>query len=223
MKVCTDSCLFGAWLNRWISDHNPPPEYALDIGTGTGLLSMMMAQRNAQLKIDAIEIEENAFRQASDNIDVSIFKHQIQTHHSSLHCFQNVRKYDLIFSNPPFFENDLKSIDLQKNLAKHEDTLTLAELIKFIQLNLSITGSAAILIPFHRTHYLIDTIKRTGFFIEEIVHVKQTTKHDFFRSMLFFSRNVDAKANSKEMTIKDEENKYTEAFIELLQPFYLNI
>ena len=87
MKVCTDSCLFGAWLSRWISEKNGSPKNALDIGAGTGLLSLMLAQGNEELNIDAIEIEENAFLQAQENVSKSAFQQQIYLHHNSIQNF----------------------------------------------------------------------------------------------------------------------------------------
>jgi tRNA1Val (adenine37-N6)-methyltransferase len=223
MKVCTDSCLFGAWLSRWISEKKDTPKNTLDIGTGTGLLSLMLAQCNKDQIIDAIEIEEDAFLQASENVSNSTFSQQIFLHYTSLQNYSTVKKYDLIFSNPPFFENDLKSAESSKNLAKHSVSLPSSELIDFISRNLSETGKAALLIPYQRTDYFIDIINKAGLFTEHIVHVNQTTKHLFFRTFLLFSRNETTDVTNSTITIKDDENAYTKAFTELLAPFYLNL
>lgn len=223
MKVCTDSCLFGAWLSRWISEKKDKPQNALDIGAGTGLLSLMLAQGNENLIIDGIEIEENAFLQAQENVSKSAFQQQIYLHHTSIQNFLSEKKYDLIFSNPPFFEHDLKSEANSKNLAKHSESLTSYELIDCISRNLSETGKAALLIPYQRTDYFIDIINKAGLFTEHIVHANQTPKHLFFRTFLMFSRSKTIDVAKSTITIKDDENAYTKAFTKLLAPFYLNL
>jgi tRNA1Val (adenine37-N6)-methyltransferase len=223
MKVCTDSCLFGAWLNRWISEKKEKPKNALDIGTGTGLLSLMLSQGSEDPIIDAIEIEGDAFQQARENISKSTFKERIFLHHTSLQNFLSEKKYDLIFSNPPFFENDLKSAATSKNLAKHSVSLTSFELIDFISHNLSQIGKAALLIPYQRTDYFVDLINNAGLFTEHIVHVNQTPKHLFFRTFLLFSKIETKEVTKSEITIKGDENEYTKEFSELLAPFYLNL
>lgn len=223
MKVCTDSCLFGAWLNRWVYEHKLNPKHALDIGAGTGLLSLMMAQGNESMSIDAVEIEADAYVQASENVASSPFKNQIFVNHSSLQLFNPELKYDLIFSNPPFFENDLKSDLDSKNLAKHSVSLNASTLIDFISNNLSDNGKAALLIPYHRCDYFTQLISENGLYTEEIVHVNQSSKHSFFRSILLFSKEKRDKIIQSYLTIKSEKDQYSNEFIELLTPFYLNL
>ena len=107
MKVTTDSCVFGAWAAKQIKQLEEKPGKVLDIGCGTGLLSLMIAQIN-KTTIDAVEIEENAFQQANENISNSPWHDLIQTHHADILNFQPEVKYDCIITNPPFYENELK-------------------------------------------------------------------------------------------------------------------
>ena len=127
MKVCTDSCLFGAWVASLIEKKEINPETILDIGTGTGLLSLMLAQKT-NAGIDAVEIDSNAFEQAKENILFSPWKDQIKIFNADIKQWNAPTKYDLIISNPPFYENDLLPEDDGKNISKHSAALNLEEL-----------------------------------------------------------------------------------------------
>jgi tRNA1Val (adenine37-N6)-methyltransferase len=220
MKVCTDACLFGAWMNEVITQHGLAFSSALDIGTGTGLLSLMLAQEN-DVEIDALEINENAANQAIQNVASSPWKNKVIIHNQSLQEFTPQKKYDFIFSNPPFFENDLTSNDKDKNTAKHDSTLTLDVLIDFIKNNLAESGYAAVLLPFHRTVYIETVLEKHGLFIIEKMQVRQSVSHGFFRTMIFFTNTKGDSSEVKEMSIHDEKRNYTEAFGKLLSRYYL--
>lgn len=220
MKVCTDACLFGAWMVEMIRDNNLNFSNALDIGTGTGLLSLMLVQEN-DIDIDALEINENAARQAIQNIESSPWKNKVQVHNQSLQEFTPHKKYDFIFSNPPFFENDLTSSDKNKNAAKHDSTLTLEVLIDFIKNNLAETGYAAVLLPYHRTAYIESLLQKQSLFTIEKMQVRQSVSHGFFRTMILFSNKEGESSSVKEMSIHDENRKYTDGFVAKLKGYYL--
>jgi tRNA1Val (adenine37-N6)-methyltransferase len=221
MKVCTDSCLFGAWTNEWIKLTKPNIIKALDIGTGTGLLSLMLAQNHA-FEIDAVEIDTSAFNQAKQNIESTNWKNQIKIHHTSLQDFIPSKKYDFIFSNPPFYENDLKSNDSSKNLAKHDSGLSLENLISFIDKNLSDNGFAALLLPFHRKKYIEELLKDFSFSIVTQTLVKQSLSHDHFRTMILFSKQTVVQQEN-EINIYEERNIYSNEFLHLLKAYYLHL
>lgn len=214
MKVCTDACLFGSQLPV---DANI--EYVLDIGTGTGLLSLMYAQLHQTAKIDAVEIDAAAAQQAIDNFTASPWAERIRLHHTAVQDFHNEQTYDLIISNPPFFENDLQSDDAQRNLALHSTALSLEELFSISKQHLKASGQICVLLPYHRTQTAMVIAALHGLHCIRQTSVHQTTQHAAFRSMLHFSTQESAK---KEMTIfiKDGQH-YTSAFIDLLKPFYL--
>jgi tRNA1Val (adenine37-N6)-methyltransferase len=221
MKVCTDSCLFGAWINEWINKSKPNISKALDIGTGTGLLSLMMAQNHA-FDIDAVEIDEAAFNQASQNVANTIWKNQINILHSSLQDFLPTKKYDFIFSNPPFYENDLKSNDSSKNLAKHDSGLSLETLISFIDKNLSDTGFAALLLPFHRKKYIEELLNDFSFSTVAQTLVKLSASNNHFRTMFLFSKQPALQLEN-EINIYEERNIYSDKFLRLLKAYYLHL
>jgi tRNA1Val (adenine37-N6)-methyltransferase len=211
MKVCTDASLFGAWIASEI--RNEKIERLLDIGTGTGLLSLMLAQISDAV-IDAVEIDDNAFSQAVDNFAASPWHDRLNVHHCAIQEFKPGYRYQLIVSNPPFYEQSLRSPDSRKNVAMHSTHLEADELIAKIQGLLLPSARAALLIPYHRVDLIEKIIERNGLFIEKKVAVKQTEKHSPFRCM-YMLRNVFTGFQERKITVKDEE------FNKLLKNYYL--
>ena len=219
MKVCTDSCLFGAWVADKIEKENIKPKNILDIGTGTGLLSLMLAQKtNAQ--IDAVEIDENSFEQSTENAKASPWNNQIKIFHADIKKWNAPLKYDLIISNPPFYENDLLPEDGRKNVSKHNAALSLEELIVIAKNLLTEDGCFAVLLPWHRTKSFENAASAESLFIKEKIEIRQTAKHNYFRTMLILQKQKTAMQKS-ELAIKDNSNEYTKEFIELLKDYYL--
>lgn len=218
MKVCTDACLFGAF----VANCQLPIAHCLDVGTGTGLLSLMYAQKNPYALIDAVEINAAATLQAKENFEASPWKGRLHIINADIKDLENDKKYDLIISNPPFFEDDLRSNDKAKNAAKHDTTLSLEELLKVIEAKLSIDGSFAVLLPYHRVGYFETEAAKLNFHLSHKILVKQTPTHDPFRGILFFSREK-REMHSREMAIKNGEGVYSDEFIVLLKDYYLNL
>ena len=220
MKVCTDACLFGAWVAHQTAIKSGRALDILDIGTGTGLLSLMLAQKTAG-QIDAIEINEPAALQAGENIRQSAWADKVKVIHASLQDFIPSKKYDLIISNPPFYQDDLRSADEDKNAAKHDSTLKLDQLLPFMKANLSGAGVAAVLLPYHRLMYAEKEAKKAGLYIEEKLLVKQTPAHEYFRAGLLLSNDENANPAIQSITIHTAERAYTPAFELLLKDYYL--
>ena len=220
MKVCTDACLFGAWSADRIKSEKVESKNALDIGTGTGLLSLMLVQKINHEIIDAIEIDETSAEQAKENFEASPWKERLNIHNTSIQQLPVfIKKYDTIISNPPFYENDLQSGDAKRNLALHSAELKLEELIDIADALLNDDGSFFILLPYHRTEDLQQLIKGR-FFVKEKTFIKQTAKHNYFRSMLWLTKH-SANEHQSEIIIMNEDGKYTNAFIILLKDYYL--
>ena len=215
MKVCTDSCLFGAWIEV---DKNT--ETILDIGCGTGLLSLMLAQKS-KAKIDAVEIDEAAFLQAKQNIKNSIFSHNITVSNEDILQFSAHEKYDFIVCNPPFYENEKVSITHGEKLAKHSLKLTLENLIQKIKLLLHTTGKFAILLPYFRAIEFENKCIANQFYIEKKLLIKQTPTHTYFRVCYVVCLQKPKAIQLDTLTIKDINNEYTTSFISLLKPYYL--
>jgi tRNA1Val (adenine37-N6)-methyltransferase len=219
MKICTDACLFGSLLPA--SSKGRGVEHVLDIGTGTGLLSLMYAQKNGNAIIDAVEIDEAAAEQAKENFEASWWKERLHVHYGSIQQFAETinRKYDCIISNPPFYESDLKSEDAKRNLALHSAELKLEELIFIADNLLEDAGSFYVLLPYYRTE-VFEKLIEGKFFIKEKVMVKQTPGHDYFRSMFWLNKQTTA-TNESEIIIMNDDGKYTTAFVDLLKDYYL--
>ena len=221
MKVCTDACIFGAYVAANLPIKQLHANSILDIGAGTGLLSLMMAQ-NTTSHIDAIEIDEAAFVQAKQNIAQSPWKERIAILNEDALTFRSGKKYDCIVSNPPFFEGDLKSGNQKKDAAKHDSTLTLEQLLQVINQHLSPAGTFAVLLPFHRLNYFIEIAQQTGYFLNQSLHVKHTKAHPFFRGVLLFSK-AQGPIKKQELAIKNKTGNYTAEFFELMRPYYLHL
>ncbi len=223
MKVTTDSCLFGAWVAEKARSRETAARRLLDIGTGTGLLSLMLAQKNPALTIDAVELDEEATLQARENIGSSPWKNNISLHHADARTFLYPHNYDIIISNPPFYENELKGDSKKKNIAHHNEGLFLHELLAVIKGNLETDGSFFLLLPYKRKPEIKDLMLEHEFDISEIVFVRQSVKHDFFRIMLSGKLHTDESIETifDEISIWNEKQQYTAEFVSLLKDYYL--
>ncbi|MEO6731713.1 MAG: methyltransferase [Ferruginibacter sp.] len=221
MKVCTDACIFGAFVAHHINRLEKPPNNILDIGTGTGLLSLMLAQKT-NATIDAIEIDQAAFQQATDNFERSIWKNRLNIFNTDATQFHSAKKYDCIISNPPFFEGDLKSGDKKKDAAKHDTTFTLQQLLHIADAHLDTDGFFAVLLPFHRVDFFIEIATAANYYLNEQLLVQHTSDHPFFRGILIFSHTKTIGPCSK-LAIKNADGNYTAQFIDLLKDYYLHL
>jgi tRNA1Val (adenine37-N6)-methyltransferase len=219
MKVTTDACLFGAWAAKEIHELTDLEIQLLDIGTGTGLLSLMVAQKN-NIHIHAIEINKEAADQAKENITASPWKNRIEVIQEDVLQWSTGKKYDCIISNPPFYETELKSPKHTKNIAHHDGGLKLAELFNFIKNHLANDGFFYLLLPFKRKEELNDLLKLYHFYLHKQIEVKQTLNHQPFRIMIKAgNKRQDLIAN--DIAVRNSSNEYTSEFIRLLKDYYL--
>jgi tRNA1Val (adenine37-N6)-methyltransferase len=224
MKVTTDGCLFGAWVTGRVRSSESGVGSVLDIGTGTGLLSLMIAQK-CNADITAIEVDEDAFDQASENFSASKWKDRLKIIHSDTREYEFDRQYDFIVSNPPFYENELKGGSIKKNIAHHNEGLLLPELLAIIKRYLKPGGTFFLLLPFKRNEEIRKLFTENDLTIGQLVFVKQSTKHNFFRIILEGKIKTESTTEIKidEISIKDEQDQYTPAFINLLKEYYLHL
>jgi tRNA1Val (adenine37-N6)-methyltransferase len=216
MKVCTDACILGAWFAGKTASWS----LVLDIGSGTGLLMLMLAQKHKG-EIQGIELDLAAYKQLKENITQSKWKEALKVFPGDARSYSFAHKFDFIITNPPFFEGDLTSTSDAANLAKHSKELTLAELLTVIDTNLESAGSFGILLPYHRMDYFIELAGTRQFYLQEKLLARQTPRHDFFRAILHFSRKKGNFVPGSELCIKDEKSVYTEEFVELMKDYYL--
>jgi tRNA1Val (adenine37-N6)-methyltransferase len=220
MKVCTDACLQGAFTARYMLDHAIPVHRVLDIGAGTGLLSLMLAQQLREAEITGIELDEAAAGQASGNISAAPWGNRMKIIKGDAKELTLPHHYDLIITNPPFYEGDLKSPDQLRNQAMHTTTLNYQELLSVINIHLTPSGVFSVLLPFRPFADFQAQAAQMGFFAMKVMHVQQTVKHDRFRTIAIFSRQQQG-YEEETISIKGEGNEYTSHFTALLQPYYL--
>ena len=236
MKVCTDACLFGAWVAK-----QPSLETAhsiLDIGTGTGLLSLILAQVTDKnnTKISAVEIESQAAAEASSNFSISkwsdrlnLVNESIQDYTANLMAAADEKKlFDIIITNPPFYEGDLKSPDKNKNKAAHSTELSWTSLVENSSSLLKEEGHFFVLVPTLRAYTMQKLAEANHLYLAEEVLVYNDAKHLPFRSFLHFQKNSNTpdKGNSvlrNKIVIKNADNTYSTAFTELLKDYYLHL
>lgn len=215
MKVCTDACVFGA------SIFLPENGNILDIGTGTGVLSLMLAQRT-NAHIDAVEIEKNAFEQASDNIKNSIFKSQIDIFHIDLRNFLPEKKYNLIVTNPPFFSHNSISPKKERNLAMHTDSLSFDDILIFSKKYLEIEGNLWVLLPEYEGEIFKKQATLQNLFLSKQINIYQNKEKPIFRTLLNFQKNdILSDIKYENFYIYKEKIEYSEEFIALLKEYYI--
>ncbi|MCU0339983.1 MAG: methyltransferase [Spirosomaceae bacterium] len=215
LKVCTEACILGSYVPVSTA------QKVLDVGTGTGLLALMMAQRNPHLSIDAIEIDEASARQAVQNISQSPFSEQIRVEKSAIQTWQAASfGYDLIVSNPPFFANHLRASDAARNRALHTETLSLEDLATAINKFLAANGHFVVLLPPYQTQQLTDILADLSLYPAVQLQVFQQPQKPMFRQITTFIRNKVA-CTTQTLYIHEANGGYSEAFRELLKDYYL--
>ena len=219
MKVGTDGVLLGSWAKISVK-----AERILDIGTGTGLISLMMAQRSSAKVIDAVELNTAAYQQAVENFKASNWSERLFCYHSSFQQFSNEIKgnYDLIISNPPFYISTQKTVLEDRAMARHSNHLPFSELLLGVAKLLNKKGSCAFIIPFSEQGNFIVLAEKKGLFPFQITHVKGNNESPIKRSLLQFSFGKN-EILKKELAIEHSRHTYTKHYIELVKDFYLKM
>ena len=219
MKIGTDSVLLGAWTS--IKNN---PFSVLDIGSGTGILSLMLAQRSHAELIDAIEIDAEAYEQCVENFERSLWNDRLFCYHASLEEFVDEidDKYDLIISNPPFYSEDYKTENLQRDLARFTEALPFNHLLESVSKLLSEQGLFSVVIPFKEETHFIDLASKFKLFPNRILNVKGHSSSEFKRSLIEFSFNKKS-VEIENLVIETARHKYTDDYINLTKDFYLKM
>lgn len=219
MKIGTDGVLLGAW----VSVKNKPFSI-LDIGAGTGIIALQLAQRSKAEMVDAIEIDENAYEQCVDNFENSPWGDRLFCYHASLEEFveEIEGKYDIVISNPPFYSEDYKTTDESRDMARFNDALPFDELIESASQLLSDEGIFAVIIPRKEEENFIKMASEVNLFPNRICRVRGNETSEEKRSMLEFSfEKISPKIEN--LTIETSRHDYTEEYKKLVQDFYLKM
>ena len=219
MKIGTDGVLLGAWtplLNN--------PYTILDIGTGTGVIALMLAQRSHAEQIDAIEIDDAAYEQATENFENSPWNDRLYCYHAGLDEFVDEveEEFDLIVSNPPFYTEDYKSGEESRDTARFSDALPFEELVEAADFFLSDNGIFAVIIPFKEEENFKKLCLERNLHPLKITRVKGTPTSEIKRSLLAFTR-IQQVPLEEELIIETARHQYTPEYISLTKEFYVKM
>lgn len=222
MKIGTDGVLLGAWTPLTNTENT-----ILDVGAGTGIISLMLAQRSDAEVLDALELDEDAFEECVTNFEASPWGDRLFCYHASFQEFaEEVEdKYDLIVSNPPFFnQKDENRENTQRNKARFTDSLYFEELIEGASSLLSEQGRLAVIIPFEEETMFVDLALRNGLYLLRHCRVKGMPEKTFKRSLLLFSKTLTEEVvQAEELCIETSRHTYTEEYISLTKDFYVGM
>ncbi len=218
MKVSTDAVLLGAWVipNGSLN--------ILDIGTGTGVIALMLAQKS-KAQIHAIDIDKTAFEQAKLNFEESIFKDHLSAEHNSLQTFAKSRskKFDLVVTNPPYFVDSLKNSDSNRSNARHADILPYLELIEGVKAVMNERGKFCLILPKNEAIQFRELAESKGLHLSKLLRVKTTLdKGEEKRHLMQFEFRPTEFSESTLVIEKDERHSYTEEYKNLTQDYYLH-
>ena len=219
MKIGTDAVLLGAWTS--FGNH---PFSVLDIGAGTGILALMMAQKTHAEIIDAIEIDDEAFEQCVENFEASPWGDRLFCYHASLEEFVDEieDRYDLIICNPPFYIEDYKSDNEQRDLARFNDAMPFEHIAESVSKLLSDEGVFSVIIPFKEASNFINIASNFKLFPNNILQVKGNPTSEIKRSLIQFSFNK-TEVKTDTLIIENQRHSYTQDYINLTKDFYLKM
>ncbi len=215
MKISTDAVLLGAWVKAGHA------KKILDIGTGTGVIALMLAQKSVAL-IDAIEIDSESCTQARHNFGNSPWKGRLRVIHGYLQEYKKNSpiKYDLIVSNPPYFDDAYLASVETRNIAKHNETLSFDDIISGVNALLSEGGRFCVILPSMESGVFRSKAIQEGLYCSRIARVKTKTEKQEKRILMEFCNALSA-CVQEEFSIHDESLQYTKEFIELTKDYYL--
>lgn len=226
MKIGTDGVLLGAWTTVNLSSYS-----ILDIGTGTGIISLMLAQRSNAENIEAIELDGDAFEQCTENFENSPWGDRLFCFHAGFDEFvdeyteeepDEAELYDIIVSNPPFYIEDVTSRDTARDTARQNTSLPFDELVEGVSKLLKSDGSFSTIIPFKEEKKILALAKKFSLFPSKITRVKGNSNSEIKRSLLEFTFSK-TETFINELVIEKERHQYTNAYKELTKEFYLKM
>ena len=219
MKVGTDGVLLGAWVELPKNLNS-----ILDIGSGTGLIALMLTQRSFAETIDAIELNDDAYEQTVENFENSNWADRLFCYHASLQEFADEidDEYDLIIANPPFYTSTYKKLLNNRAMARHTESLTFEELLQGTSELLSDTGTCAFIIPFEEEVNFIKIAAQNKLFPNRITRVKGNKSVAYKRSLVQLSK-AKLPIEITELIIENGRHNYTPEYINLVKEFYLKM
>lgn len=217
MKVGTDAVVLGAWIEA------RNYQFALDVGTGSGVIALMLAQRFPDLRLTGVDIHEQSVKEAKDNFENSLWNKRLEVWETAVQNIQAGQTFDLIASNPPYFNSGSTSPQLARANARHVNTLSHQELIHDSYELLSSSGSLAVIIPRDSANDFEKVAIHTGFYSWRKTHFKPRANKKPERVLLQMSKNEPTSFEETELLHYDNQGNWTEAYKNLTQEFYLRL
>lgn len=214
LKVGTDACILGAWA------HHPAPMHILDIGTGTGLLALMLAQRY-DAPVEALEPEPEAAARAQQNFDRSPWPSSINMHELTVQAFSPAHLFELIVCNPPFYPNHLKTSNKQRNLALHQEGLDFETLAKHCKQLMASNGLCYILLPPRQAVEFEMAARETALYPQQKLVVQERKETAVHRTVVAYGHAPLASVKEESLIIRAENGEYSQAYKALLRDYYL--
>jgi len=219
MKVGTDAVLLGTLAEL------PTSGNILDVGTGTGIVALILAQR-CDTQITAIDIHQASVWEARANFNESPWRERLKALMISYQLYAaqgNPTRYDLIISNPPFFENDLKSPDENRNFARHNDHLSYRDFLLASRYFISEQGKLCLILPPTEAHIFIEEARNSGFYLQKKIEIKPKPEKEANRLILSFGNQIPNEYITETFTIRNNNNSYSEAYKTLTEDFYVSL
>jgi tRNA1Val (adenine37-N6)-methyltransferase len=219
MKIGTDGVLLGAWTSL---EHQP--RSILDIGAGTGIIALMLAQRSFAETLDGIEIDEDAYEQCAHNFEASNWADRLFCYHASLEEFvaEIEDKYDLIVSNPPFYSELVSSGNEPRDIARQNQSLPFEALLNSVAQLLTENGTFSTIIPFKEEERFLELASALNLYPKRLVRVKGNPKSEIKRSLLELQLGKTT-VEIKNLTIESSRHQYTQEYIDLTKDYYLKM
>lgn len=216
MKVSTDACIHGAW-----TPIKTNVKHVLDIGVGTGLLSMMLAQRAKWIRVFGVEYDQQTAIQAVENVKSSPWRDRVEVINQDANYLDSASKYDLIISNPPFYINSLLGSANKRNIARHTISLDYEQLFTIIKKNITINGMASILLPIENYINWKRLLVQSGWREISKLYIHPYEDKEANRVVVICSSNTNTNTTEEHLYIRDKNGLYTDEFNSLMEPFYM--
>lgn len=214
MRVGTDAVLFAAWVGVEGAKH------ILDVGTGSGVIALILAQRNTEAFIEAIEIDAGSIEDAAQNFESSIWKEKLKLHHGDFLKITSVEKFDLIVSNPPYFSQSLRATNPSRNAARHDDSLPAELFMQKAGTLLMKDGRVALIFPATQLERWVESAAAAGMKPTRVCHVFTLAHKDSSRVMVEFSATSAAEPKMESILIEKSPGEFSEAYKKMTSAFY---
>ena len=214
MRVGTDAVLLAAWAHVTSATH------ILDVGTGTGVIALICAQRNNLAHVEAIEIDAGSAEDARENFDKSPWNNQLRLHEGDFLKIVSKEKFEVIISNPPYFSQSLRASDPSRNAARHDDSLPAEAFMKQAKTLLAPNGRISLIFPKHQLERWTEAAKEFNFFPDRICHVFTLAYKDSSRVMAEFKREINGETKLESLLIEKSPGEFSEAYKLLTKDYY---